>query len=156
MSRYLMRDDGGSENLVEAPSMQEAVKLAHIWVRGGSWHTSEQTVYVSVRVFGYDNEEGESESFSVTLPQDEPSCTEGDHNWQAPYDIVGGLKENPGVFGKGGGVLINECCMNCGCQKQTDTWAQNPCNGVQGLMSITYTRNAYDLSDDLSKGENDG
>jgi hypothetical protein len=33
--------------------------------------------------------------------------------------------------------------MHCGCQKVTDTWAQNPVNGQQGLESIRYEVGYY-------------
>lgn len=82
----------------------------------------------------------------------EPECPEsedGAHDWQAPYEIVGGIKENPGVWGNGGGVIIYGCCMRCGCRRTTDTWAQDMSTGEQGLRAVTYEPGYY--ADDLRR-----
>jgi hypothetical protein len=60
--------------------------------------------------------------------------------------LVGGIEENPGVWGHGGGVVINEACVRCGCGRTTDTWAQDPSTGRQGLESVAYEEGAYDVS----------
>jgi hypothetical protein len=74
----------------------------------------------------------------------QPACVDGeDHDWQSPIEIVGGIKENPGVWGHGGGVTIQEVCLRCGCGKCTDTWAQDPETGEQGLRSIKYAPGWY-------------
>jgi hypothetical protein len=77
----------------------------------------------------------------VTLDPDEPDCEEdqqGHHDWQAPYQIVGGCPENPGVWGSGGGVIVEEVCMRCGTARVTDTWATDPHTGEQGLTRVWY------------------
>lgn len=86
---------------------------------------------------------GERIDVTVTMGPDEPECTGAKHDWQSPIEIVGGIKENPGVWGHGGGVIITECCMHCGCKRTTDTWAQRPDTGEQGLESVTYEPGAY-------------
>lgn len=78
---------------------------------------------------------------TATLHPIEPECDDGEHKWESPVEIVGGIKENPGVWGHGGGVRIQEVCLKCGCGKLTDTWAQRLDTGEQGLRSITYDRN---------------
>jgi hypothetical protein len=35
-------------------------------------------------------------------------------------------------------VIIHEVCVACGLKKITDTWAQNPEDGTQGLTSVRY------------------
>lgn len=82
---------------------------------------------------------------TVSVHPSEPPCKGAQHNWKAPYEIVGGVRENPGVFGSGGGVLITEVCVNCGCGRRTDTWAQNPSNGEQGLTSISYVEDEFEV-----------
>ena len=75
----------------------------------------------------------------VELAPPEPDCVgDGEHVWEAPYSIVGGIKENPGVSGHGGGVIIDEICRYCGAQRNTNTWAQGP-GGAQGYRSVAYT-----------------
>jgi hypothetical protein len=83
-------------------------------------------------------------SAKVQLDPEEPPCghkrhpnPEG-HDWQSPHEVVGGLKENPGVQGHGGGVTIEEVCARCGTYKVTDTWAQDMTDGEQGLTSTAY------------------
>lgn len=88
--------------------------------------------------------EDDSTSRTFTIEPKEPPCPgEKAHDWESPYVILGGLEENPGVWGHGGGVIIKEVCMCCGCLKTTDTWAQNPSNGVQGLTSVAYSPREY-------------
>lgn len=76
---------------------------------------------------------------TVSIDPDEPECEDGEeHDWQSPYEVLGGLKENPGVWGKGGGVVCKEVCARCGAYKITDTWAQDRSTGQQGLTSVRY------------------
>ncbi len=75
-----------------------------------------------------------------------PNCADGSrdgHDWQSPIEIVGGVKENPGVWGHGGGVMIHAVCMRCGCARITDTWAQDRATGRQGLTSVSFDREKY-------------
>ncbi len=86
-------------------------------------------------------------SHRVTIDPDEPDCVGGDgHAWASPVKLVGGIKENPGCWGHGGGVIIDEACLRCGCRRQTDTWAQDPTDGTQGLRSVEYAPGHYDLA----------
>lgn len=86
------------------------------------------------------------ETVTVTIDPEAPPCDDDspDHDWQSPIEIVGGIVENPGVWGHGGGVTITECCMRCGCRRVTDTWAQRGDTGEQGLRSVEYTSGFYD------------
>lgn len=93
---------------------------------------------------GLDETETESEEILVEIPAVEPDCIDGhDHDWQSPVEIVGGIHENPGVWGHGGGVLVAEVCIRCGCGQHTDTWAQDPASGQQGLRSVEYRPGEY-------------
>lgn len=49
----------------------------------------------------------------------EPECShESGHDWQTPYEIVGGCKENPGVWSLGGTKMaFHEVCSHCGMHK---------------------------------------
>jgi hypothetical protein len=81
----------------------------------------------------------ERERITITLDAEEPECKDGeDHDWRSPYSVLGGIKENPGVWGHGGGVAIKEVCAHCGKYKITDTWAQRSDTGEQGLRSERY------------------
>jgi hypothetical protein len=82
---------------------------------------------------------GDSEYDTMTIEPTEPECEEDhSHDWQTPYSVLGGCRENPGVWGHGGGVIIKEVCRHCAAYKVTDTWAQRPDNGEQGLLAVSY------------------
>lgn len=75
----------------------------------------------------------------LSIDPPEPDCAPGHaHDWCSPYDVLGGLAENPGVQGRGGGVIIREVCQHCGTYRERDTWAQDRCTGQQGLESVRY------------------
>ena len=83
---------------------------------------------------------GEKSDEVHTVEPVEPECIDGgtEHRWDSPFAIVGGIKDNPGVHGKGGGVLIHKVCRRCGSHRHTDTWATDPETGEQGLESVSY------------------
>lgn len=81
----------------------------------------------------------DEEAHKIALPEPAPECERGhEHDWCSPHEILGGLAENPGVWAKGGGVVIREVCRHCGAYRVTDTWAQDMSDGKQGLTSVTY------------------
>lgn len=91
----------------------------------------------------------------ITLEPKEPECSHEDgHDWQSPHEIVGGLRENPGCRGHGGGVIQEEVCVRCGCGRTTDTWAQDPADGSQGHRQVTYEPGRYEHElDELEEGK---
>jgi hypothetical protein len=104
-----------------ATSAEDALETARDNVDRGNYNDAEGTLWIDVRV--HCRETDESESGTVQLDEDEPECSDLEHSWQSPIELVGGIKENPGVWGHGGGVIITEVCMHCGCKKITDTCA---------------------------------
>jgi hypothetical protein len=64
---------------------------------------------------------------SAEIVAEEPECDDGeDHDWRAPHDVVGGVRENPGVFGSGhGSVKVIEYCIKCGKIRSTDYGASD-------------------------------
>lgn len=74
----------------------------------------------------------------VEISPDAPACDDCEHDWCSPISVVGGIAENPGVWGHGGGVIIREVCAHCGVYRVTDTWAQDRSTGEQGLRSVEY------------------
>lgn len=144
--------DGASEEEIEAADRDDARKQAEEWARGGDWGVEEDQRYVYVDVRIYEVGEGEDgehieelvDTVTVAIAPEEPDCTHEDgHDWQAPHEIVGGIESNPGVWGHGGGIIADECCMRCGCRRRTDTWAQRSDTGEQGLEEVTYQPGYY-------------
>jgi len=138
-----LREDGHEYATETASSAAVALAMARENVDRGNYNDTEGTIWIDVNVSC--KETGESESDTVQLDEDEPDCESdgGVHNWQSPIELVGGIKENPGCWGHGGGVIITEVCMHCGCKKTTDTWAQRPDTGEQGLTSVSYETGAF-------------
>lgn len=137
-AKFIVRDEYVSQQL-EAETMEEAVEQGKEWLSDGDWDRS-TTLFLEAWVIEQDDHGGEidREYIKAVLPAEEPDCVDGSHDWQSPWEILGGLRENPGVWSNGGGVRITEVCMRCGCGKHTDTWAQNPNNGQQGYRTVEY------------------
>ena len=132
---YLV-NDGNCAIEIDAASSSEA---AQIYVDDGDWEPCNKTWWCHVTTWQeQDGEVINQESHMVAVDPDEPSCDADYHEWYSPHSLVGGLKENPGVFGHGGGVVVVEICRHCGLTKTTDTWAQCRQTGIQGLTSIEY------------------
>lgn len=132
--------DGNADVYIYAETAREA---AQEYVDDGDWGDNDATSWVTVYVTPIDDDgeelEDEREDFTIFIKPDEPDC-EGrkEHDWRSPYSVLGGLKENPGVMGNGGGVIIKEVCAHCGKYRITNTWAQNYETGEQGLESVEY------------------
>lgn len=142
LSKWMACDESGCEIEIEAGAAREA---AQQYVDGGDYGSEEsKTKWVKVWVWPAAGDRREdAQSYRIEITPTEPECFAGEHDWQSPHSIVGGIRENPGVHGHGGGVVISECCMHCGCQRITDTWAQDSSNGEQGLESIEYVEGEY-------------
>ncbi len=139
MTTYRCWDESWVEVDYEADSAQAA---AEMYVADGEWE-HDRTQWIDVRVAPIRSngeiDEDDSDRYTVTLEPDEPECDDGqEHDWRAPHDVVGGIKENPGCWGHGGGVIQREVCAHCGTYRITDTWATRPDTGEQGLTSVRY------------------
>lgn len=139
MPRYRVQDERCGEDF-DAADDDAALEYGEEWLRDGDWDRS-QTIWLSAEVVQLkaDGEYADTlGSVYVTLMPDVPACTEEAHLWCAPYSLLGGLKDNPGVWGNGGGIRSKEVCQHCGRYRLTDTWATNPCDGTQGHTSVEY------------------
>jgi hypothetical protein len=128
-------DDGNAKIKIEADSPKEA---AQEYVMSGDWGVITKTTWIKVAVWSEVDENEDAEWHTITLDPIEPECSESKHDWRSPYSLLGGLKENPGVYGHGGGVVTTRVCKHCGTYRIADTWAQNPETGEQGLWSVEY------------------
>lgn len=137
-------DMGSAYATITADSAEEALVAARSNVDRSNYDDADGTLWIDVRVVNQIT--GEEATDTVTLDPDVPTCADGhDHDWQSPYSVVGGIENNPGVWGHGGGVIIREVCAHCGTYRVTDTWAQRMDTGEQGLTSV-----AYESADDQS------
>jgi hypothetical protein len=131
---YRLCEDGIDYKTIFAASIEKAMEYASANI--GSYNLSGGTIWIYLMVKGLLTDEEDADSVELSPP--EPECSEGEHSWHAPYSVVGGIKENPGVWGHGGGVIIREACKHCGAYRITDTWAQDETTGRQGLTSTAY------------------
>ena len=136
MAEYTLIDDGGWRETIKAESMEDACDQATDWLFDGDYSEDGSTSWASCYVHPPDG--GFCKKVTIDIDPIEPICTKDDHDWQAPIELVGGIEENPGVQGHGGGVIIHEICVHCATHRRTDTWAQNPATGEQGLDSVSY------------------
>lgn len=123
-----------------AANAEDALEIAVRNFDESVYQPVESTTWVDITV--YCPETDESASTTMTVHPVEPQCSAAKHHWYSP-EFLGGCKENPGVWGHGGGAIITECCMHCGCARITDTWAQRPDTGEQGLESISYIEGQF-------------
>lgn len=139
MSKYEYRTDDHVEEF-EAADADEALEFAQEMMEECDYEDYTGPVYAYI--YEGDNEIGRVEH---VVQQQEPACREGEHDWRAPHSVVGGLKDNPGVFGKGGGVVYTEVCAHCGTYRVTDTWCTN--GTAYPYESVTF-RDADEYSTD--------
>lgn len=142
MSTWICRDDQGPELRFEAETAREA---AQEYVDEGDYgqDRATETTWVDVRCTPVrsdgEPEYDETEIVSVAIHPVEPACVDGhEHEWCAPHEVVGGVVENPGVWGHGGGVICKRVCRHCGTYIITDTWPSHPRVGRQDLESVRY------------------
>lgn len=135
------RDDHGDTGEYEGLTREEAAaEYLYIFpadVKSTDWFDV-RTWLLGLDEDGDEVEVGEA-YVTVRIDPDEPRCIEGEeHDWQSPLEVVGGIEENPGVIGHGGGVICKRVCAKCGRYRLTDSWAQRSDTGEQGLDSVEY------------------
>lgn len=141
MPRYLCTDITCPDEIeIEANTAEEA---ATAFADGYELEDTGSTGWLDVYVQEIDADGeplGDRETVTITLDPREPDCDHPDgHAYASPHWLLGGLRENPGVWGHGGGATITVVCLRCGLAKTTDTWAQRPDTGEQGLTSVSYS-----------------
>ncbi|WP_026332133.1 hypothetical protein [Thioalkalivibrio sp. ALE16] len=150
MSYFKYQEESGhSETIPNVQTMVEAREVAKEWLKDGDWGVERKTLYAEATVFEIEeDEDGEETTLDQAnvhgrIDPDEPDCREDEHDWQSPHELLGGMEENPGVWGHGGGVTITEVCAHCGMYRVTDTWDQS--QGPEPVETIEY-RDADDTS----------
>jgi len=139
---WKLTEEGQEYGSVLAATAEEALEEARSNVDRSYYEGAIGTIWIDVSVRCVLT--GEKASDTVQLDEDEPDCSHDDgHEWGAPHSIVGGIKENPGCWGHGGGVVCHEVCLRCGCGRKTDTWAQRPDTGEQGFTVVTHEEGEY-------------
>ncbi len=148
MKVYELIDTESCQGLrIRARDLEHARQKARALVR--NWHPGDpHTVFFEILIVRHARGMppcGEQvDRMTIPVRPKPPRCLDGHrHEWEAPHYLVGGLEENPGVRGNGGGVFIREACVLCGCGKLTNTWDTNPMNGTQGWTTVSYQVGEY-------------
>jgi len=126
---YLIGDEHGADATVQALSLADALELARDWARDGSWDTKCELDVFAVELDpsqddGRDRrgaEVGERvwDTVEVGSDPEPPACVADEHDWQTPHAVVGGLRENPGVWSAGGTTTTyHYVCAHCGCHRR--------------------------------------
>ena len=77
----------------------------------------------------------ELDVIGITIQPEEPDCQKSPHHRIHPqHKWIQGQ-----AYAHGGGVQYTSTCKRCGIQRHTDTWAQDPSTGSQGLRSTAYS-----------------
>ena len=147
--RYRVSEESGASTIIEAYSDDEADLLARDWILEGSYEPELKTFWVKGYLEKVDDDDEPVEqrySFHVPFDPETPPCLPGHcHDWQSPWELVGGLKENPGVISHGGGIKKFSACMNCGCGSVYNSWDHCPTTGYSPLESWEYIANEYEV-----------
>jgi hypothetical protein len=155
MPRYLYLEDDFEREL-EASNLDDAIAKAKLILSDTRWMGRPVLATMHLRAYVLEvTDDGDEEFYPIDaiIEPDEPECIDSEgHNWQSPYSLVGGIRENPGVWGHGGGVIIEEVCMRCGCGRTIDTWAQDYVTGGH-MREVLYSPGEYE--DDLNTAETD-
>ncbi len=165
VNKYVLIEEGFQYGVVEAKSAESALAVAIDNVDRSNYDSDDcdGTLWIDVevcRVCDHDEDTecdcaDDREKSAVQLDPDEPECAGSEHMWESP-EWLGGLKENPGVWGHGGGVLITKACTRCGCGKHINTWAQRPDTGEQGFESVRYEVGEFaDKLEETSESESE-
>jgi len=147
MTTYTMVEDGNNAwEIIHATDLQDAKQQLQEWAAGADWNQDEpdaSTIQVDYALYEGRWEPGEDGDpvyeYTHTYDPTPPPCTGTEHEWEATVEQEGGLEENPGVWGHGGGVVIHDHCRHCGTRRTRDTWAQDDTTGeIIDVPVITY------------------
>lgn len=135
--------DGGEA--VEYPHATKRREAAEAYVEGGEWgDPCEDTVWITTSTWQRFtlggcrvDDHASSCAVKVSIEPIEPECAEGqEHDWQDHgHDRC-----------HGAGIVGSVRCRYCGAVRITDTYAQDPEDGEQGMTSTRYDLDAHDTS----------
>ena len=140
---YDYMDHSLDGDTVTADSAEAAIDEYMLF--GGDYDTAESPVLCRFIATNTGDPDDTAQRY-VTHHQDAPNCADDTHAWVSPHAVVGGLKENPGVFGHGGGVRITEVCRHCGVYRITDTWYQDINTGIVWPGDVITYKDPDDVS----------
>ncbi len=143
MRRYRVSENGHEYLVTEAPaSIGEALELAKRNFDSLAYEPKESTYWIDLVVYEdhWDEEAGRWRQVAeavcpMAIFPLEPPCTSRDglHWWCTPRELP-----RVGTFPHGDGFRFVDVCAYCGLYKVIDTWATNPEDGREGLLSVEF------------------
>ena len=148
MITYIFTDTAGGQKTIQADFDRDAIERAKEWVAEGDFGDVNETLWASARVreacplcWGVGKHADDCKRSNEGLldrvvraavePLAPPCSGKEGHEWSSDFIV-------PSVRAHGGGIILTECCMHCGCARITDTWAQDLSTGKEGLRSTRY------------------
>jgi hypothetical protein len=149
MPMFTCADESGH---CETFEMETAQQAAEFYVHTGSWPDDEKPISrTRAHQITVKDEDEETTQHRVIVHPNQPPCIkdgegipsvdEDGHRFRSPLAIVGGIKDNPGVWYAEGGIRTSEVCMRCGCGKTINTWAMDSTG--QPYESVSYDTQEY-------------
>lgn len=142
MKLFKCWDMHGDSVRIEA---DDAASAAQEYVSDGDYPTPDLLEQVgtywvrvtAIEILGEDEDgedvDGDRTTHMIPVDPSEPPCSyKRGHNFR-----------QDSARGHGEGVVVVEVCHICGLEKITDTWAQCPVSGIQGLRSVRYDTKNY-------------
>lgn len=126
---FRIREESGASEIIVAADLEQALAKAKEWSSEGIY---DERVMVPVYAAEIDADDeviegaeayGEVEAGPLPKPPaTECGAKDHDHDWVSPYPVVGGIKENPGVWSEGGTRFrYLEVCSRCGLYREIHT-----------------------------------
>lgn len=146
LRRYTARHNGEDAPPWDLLADSDEAALELVAAEAESWGASEDAdgrstegrYSLRLSTIDQNGNECELDDVDVVVPVPEPKCAEGcRHRWTAPHARLGGVEENPGVFGHGAGIRILRVCDRCGCLRTVDTAATERSTG-RTVEATTY------------------
>lgn len=148
---------GGVTHDIYAASLDEAIDAGREWIEDGDWASEDGvirkgvTLDACVRPITTD-EDGEDitddqqeNDCSGSYSDEEPECEsegpgddDGGHDWRSPYSLLGGLRENPGVWSRGGTVTVTKSVCACCGKYRTETDAGSQLDSGEPKSVVEY------------------
>lgn len=130
---YRYTEEGQDPDLTfEAAREATAIHVAKGLLRSGEWGEITKTIRLYADIYPISETPGERIygdpiHVEIELDPDEPSCTQGEHDW------ISGQS-----YGSDhGGVISTDECSHCGLQRTTDTGGTNRSDGTR-LETVQY------------------
>ncbi|MGC3956979.1 MAG: hypothetical protein QM813_03130 [Verrucomicrobiota bacterium] len=148
MKYKIVETSSGEQKIITASNWKAAHGMAEKWMLAGDWGDEPSYVDYALHLLGEDEDEIESKFGRVAVNTDpEPECPNNKaHEWNSPYELVGGLKENPGEWSiENGRFKFVAVCIHCGCYKKTFTAS------LDGQFPEVPEHSKYEAADERSE-----